>query len=134
MEFLRQVMTMVLSLAYLKPAEAVRRNCQVEIANTVNGFYRYYEATNAMSEPSHQKYLDFSTPLRSALECINAGKTLASHHRLTQLEDQPCCRMMAERISSSYCNSKKTNTGNTNTVYDQNNGIYRRRHFVRNSS
>ena len=95
-------MTMVLSLAYLKPAEAVRRNCQVEIANTVNGFSEYHRATNAISEPSLQKNLDFSTPLRSALECINAGKTLAIHHKLTQLEDQPCCRMMAERISSSY--------------------------------
>ena len=91
MEFLRQVMIMVLSFAYLKPAEAVRRNCQVEIANTVNGFSRYHTATNAISEPSLQKNLDFSTPLRSALECINAGKTLASHHKLTQLEDHNQC-------------------------------------------
>ena len=94
MEFLRQVMTMVLSFAYLKPAEAVKRNCQVEIANTEAGFLRYDRITD--------QYLDFTTPLRSALQCLNAGKTLASHHKLTQLEDQPCCRMMAERISSSY--------------------------------
>ena len=120
-------MTVVLSFTCLKPAEAVKRNCRVEIANAINGLLQY-ERGESEDHPD----LSFSTPLRSALECLNAGNTGQTPQ--THPTGGQCCRRMAERISSSYCNSKKTNTGNTNTVYDQNNGIYRRRHFVRYSS